>query len=107
MLCPRETPWAGVVAFEKIHVVAAGRRNGSVSVGVLALTAVPELPELGPVLRIPALGLLFRGQRTIAAAFAVGDGTCRAFSQLSSNRPSLEGGIQCGTFGAIYRSVRL
>jgi len=45
------------------------KRNGSVSVGVLALTAVPELPELGPVLRIPAFGLLFRGQRTIAATF--------------------------------------
>ena len=59
MLCPRETPWAGVVAFEKIHVVATGRRNGSVSVGVLALTALPELPELGPVLRTPLRGFLF------------------------------------------------
>ena len=107
MLCPRETPWAGVVAFEKIHVVAAGRRNGSVSVGVLALTAVPELPELGPVLRIPAFGLLFAVNEQLLQHFAVDDGTCRAFSQLSSNRPSLEGGIQCGTFGAIYRSVRL
>ena len=107
MLCPRETPLGRRCCVRKIRVVATGRRNGSVSVGVLALTAVPELPELGPVLRIPAFGLLFRGQRTIAAAFAVGDGTCRAFSQLSSNRPSFEGGIQCGTFGAIYRSVRL
>ena len=99
--------WAGVVALEKIHVVATGRWNSSAIVGVLPLTAVPELPELGPVLRIPAFGLLFCGQRTIAAAFAVGDGTCGALSQLSSNRPSSEGGIQCGTFGAIYMNVRL
>ena len=63
-----------------MHVVATGRRNSSASVGVLALTAVPELPELGPVLRIPAFGLLFCGQETLAAAFTVGDGTCRAFS---------------------------
>jgi len=89
------------------NIVATGRWNSSAIVGVLALTAVPELPELGPVLRIPAFGLLFAVNEQIAAAFAVGDGTCGALSQLSSNRPSSEGGIQCGTFGAIYMSVRL
>ena len=66
---------------------------------LLGLTAVPELPKLDPVLRTPAFGLLFCGQRTIAAAFVVGDGTCGRLSQLSSE-PCSEGGIQCGTFGA-------